>query len=46
MNTANWFVRRLFAYPALFLGLIFTGIGGVCIKFSAWAIDFNLNAEA
>ena len=42
---ARWgfvmFIRRVFAYPLLYLGMILSELGGCLIRIGAWCIDVD-----
>lgn len=41
MRILNWAIRRLFAWPAVLVGLVFTLLGVLCTRFACWALDYN-----
>lgn len=41
MNALDWFGRRCLAWPAALLGAIFATLGGECLRFAAWVMDFD-----
>lgn len=44
MHNANMFVRRLFAWPLIILGAIFTQIGGALLIAGSWIVDLDWRA--
>jgi len=43
METANFIVRRIFAWPLILIGAALVILGGALVRAGAWAADIDVS---